>query len=167
MPLMTLTLRLPLLMHAKQKLLSAWNKLHEIRQQKESGKEKESGLEIAVVAGAGGNMLSSIIGMIVVAMAVATISMTLSKGKVFIGLREWIDNRSDFFGDLIHCPYCTSHWVAFFACLVFQPILITSGIWIFDIILSAFAVTMMASVFSGLIFSSYKQMADPYDEEDE
>lgn len=110
-------------------------------------------------------LFSAVIGFVIVSMAVATISMTLSKGKIFDSLREWIDERSDFFGDLIHCPYCTSHWVAFGACLVFQPTLISCGFWILDVILTAFAVTMASSVFAGLIFSSYKQMGDPYEDE--
>jgi hypothetical protein len=110
-------------------------------------------------------MISSVIGFFAVSMAVATISMTLSKGKVFASFREWLDERSDFLGELIHCPYCTSHWVAFGACLVFQPILISCGVWILDVILAAFAVTMAASVFAGLIFSSYSQMGDPYEDE--
>jgi hypothetical protein len=35
-------------------------------------------------------------------------------GSIFEGLRNWISNRSKFFGELINCPLCTSTWVGFF-----------------------------------------------------
>mgnify|MGYP003332779866 FL=1 len=35
-------------------------------------------------------------------------------GSIFDNQREWIKNKSKFFGDLISCMLCTSTWVGFF-----------------------------------------------------
>jgi Protein of unknown function (DUF1360) len=39
------------------------------------------------------------------------ISLTLTKSKLFSPMRKWIRYRSDWLGELVSCPYCTSHWV--------------------------------------------------------
>jgi hypothetical protein len=109
--------------------------------------------------------MSGLISLLVVSMAVAAVSMTLSKGKIFSGTREWLDDKSEFLGDLIHCPYCTSHYVAFGAVLIFQPFAVTSGWFIPDVLLASFATVAMSSYWCGVIYSSYAQMGD--DEEGE
>lgn len=39
-------------------------------------------------------------------------------GSIFEKQREWIKNKSKFFGDLVSCTLCTSTWVGFFMSLV-------------------------------------------------
>jgi hypothetical protein len=39
-------------------------------------------------------------------------------GSIFERQREWINNNSKFFGDLISCTLCTSTWVGFFLSIV-------------------------------------------------
>ncbi len=39
-------------------------------------------------------------------------------GSIFESTREFIKNRSKFFGDLVSCTLCTSTWVGFFMSLV-------------------------------------------------
>ena len=46
-------------------------------------------------------------------MAAAAISVTISQSFVFDSSRNWICEKSEFFGKLITCPYCTTHWVCF------------------------------------------------------
>ena len=48
-----------------------------------------------------------------VALAVFAISVTLTTSVMLEGLRKWIKARSEFFGKLVYCPYCASHWIAF------------------------------------------------------
>ena len=43
-------------------------------------------------------------------------------GSIFEGLRNWIQKRSKFFGELINCPLCTSTWVGFFLSLTLGSI---------------------------------------------
>jgi hypothetical protein len=70
-------------------------------------------------------------------------------------MREWVDNHSEFFGDLIHCPYCTSHWVGFAAVIIFQPILFSCGWIVADILLTTFAVVAVSSIVSGMIIKAF------------
>jgi len=39
-------------------------------------------------------------------------------GSIFENLRDWIKNKSKFFGDLISCVLCTSTWVGFWFSLL-------------------------------------------------
>jgi hypothetical protein len=38
-------------------------------------------------------------------------------GSIFENQRNWIKNKSNFFGDLISCTLCTGTWVGFFLSL--------------------------------------------------
>lgn len=49
----------------------------------------------------------------VVGAIVMGLSYTLSKEKIFEGLRERLGGKDTFFGYLVSCPYCNSHWIAF------------------------------------------------------
>ena len=46
-------------------------------------------------------------------------SQILVFGGIFDTPRDWIKEKSTFFGDLISCMMCTSTWVGFFFSLVF------------------------------------------------
>lgn len=87
-------------------------------------------------------------------MAVASFSMTLTLSPVFASLRGWIDDKSSFLGDLIHCPYCTSHYVSLLVVIMFGPMVATSGFYAADVIVSAFAMVTASSFFCGVIYYS-------------
>lgn len=71
------------------------------------------------------------------ALAVAALSFTISKSTMplIVPLRRWL-SRSSFLKELLHCPYCTSHWVAAAAMVIYRPILFHSGLpavdWFFS-----------------------------------
>ncbi|HET9451774.1 MAG TPA: hypothetical protein VFO83_12860 [Aggregicoccus sp.] len=48
-----------------------------------------------------------------VAAVVMGVSQTLTKERIFAPLREWLGGKETFFGYLVSCPYCASHYVAF------------------------------------------------------
>ena len=49
-------------------------------------------------------------------------SQILVYGSIFDTHREWITNRSKFFGDLLGCMMCTSTWVGFaFSAALWSP----------------------------------------------
>ena len=52
--------------------------------------------------------------LIEMALATAAISFTCSKSTMPIvqGVREWASRRAGWIRELLHCPYCTSNWVA-------------------------------------------------------
>lgn len=109
------------------------------------------------------------LAVVAMALAVATGSMTVTRSKVFKPLRWAIQRRSVFFGDLITCPYCFSHWVAFAIVAWFRPRLVESSVPLVDYAVSAFAVVALATYGGGLIFRAFAVMPPPStpDEEEE
>src|SRR5690349_21038171 len=86
------------------------------------------------------------------ALAVAAISFTISKSSmpVIAAARAWVTERSDFLDRLLHCPYCTSHWVALAAMLLYHPIVVTSASPVADWFVSWMALVgaSMAPIFA-------------------
>lgn len=69
------------------------------------------------------------ITILAMSLAAGAISMTIAKSQAFEPLRDWVKARSEWFGDLIHCPYCVSHYVAIFFVGVYQPLLLPGLAW--------------------------------------
>lgn len=88
------------------------------------------------------------------ALAVASISHTLARGKVFEPSREWVWLKSERLGELVGCPYCTSHWVSFLLVAIYHPILVDSGLRIIDHFISAMVLVMLAAAISKLVFTN-------------
>lgn len=60
--------------------------------------------------------------LIIIALATAACTVTLSRAKIFAPLRVWLADHWPWAGRLIACTYCTSHWVAAFLLVMFiQP----------------------------------------------
>jgi len=100
-------------------------------------------------------LLTVLVEFTVLAAAVSAASMTISKGKIFRPLRQKISAES-FIGELIRCPYCTSHWLALAGVLWFKPALFLKN----DSIISSFLVPWLALVavaapFSWIIYRAY------------
>lgn len=93
-----------------------------------------------------------------VSLVVSTVSMTLSKAKLFRGLREAVSQRSRWLGELIHCPYCVSHWISFLLVAVYRPCLTHCCIPVADYVVSAFAMVAMATIWSRSIGASLLAM---------
>lgn len=62
-----------------------------------------------------------VMGIIWLSTVSAAISFTVADALIFKLVREWIAKKSDFFGHLVCCGYCTSYWIAFALELIFQP----------------------------------------------
>jgi ABC-type phosphate/phosphonate transport system permease subunit len=99
--------------------------------------------------------VADIVTVVVLALAVSAASMTLTKAKLFSPIRDRIDNRSEWFGELVGCPYCMSHWLAFAATAVYQPRIVHSGTELFDYFVTALAIVALAAFSSGLIFRAF------------
>lgn len=92
------------------------------------------------------------------ALAIAAISMTTAKASIFRPLRLKVEDRNEWLGELVKCPYCTSHWLAFGAEAIYQPRLVHSGVALLDYALSAMAMVALATIFFGLIWAALDQM---------
>lgn len=100
-------------------------------------------------------LVSSVVSFLVLSMAVAAVSVTLTKSGIFEKPRSWIDAKNAFLGDLVHCPYCTSHWLSFLTVALYQPTFVSSGYVVADYAISAFAMIMLASYLGGVIIRAY------------
>ena len=96
-----------------------------------------------------------IIQFLLLGICCGVISFTITKGSIFRNFREWVIKRNSWFGQLIICPYCMSHWVAFFAMLTFHPRMIASNISIADYLATGFALTGLSALFAATIFKLF------------
>lgn len=78
-----------------------------------------------------------------IALAASALSITIARAKATAGFRDWVQDRSELFGHLVHCPYCISHWAAI--CMV--ALLPFKGLgWLF---VDIFAIVAIAAVVTG------------------
>jgi len=84
-----------------------------------------------------------------------TISYTLTKGSIFQFLREWVIMKNLWLRKPVTCPYCMSHWVAFFAMLIFHPRMIGSSSSLADYVATGFALTGLSALFTASIFKLF------------
>lgn len=75
----------------------------------------------------GSSFYFELLYVMLLSIAVGAVTMTLSKSKIFLPIREIIKERSEFLGDLINCTYCTSHWIAAAFVILFQPSLMDAA----------------------------------------
>lgn len=94
--------------------------------------------------------------LLVLGAACGVVAMTLSKATIFSRLRVWVDRQSEWLGDLIGCPYCTSHWIALAAVIAFQPRPVETSWYVLDMIVSVFALTFVASLACGAISRAFE-----------
>lgn len=59
--------------------------------------------------------------LVLMILAVEQISHYLTEGMIFEDLRVLILNKSEFFGQLVHCFECTSFWVSGLVVFLVQP----------------------------------------------
>lgn len=95
-----------------------------------------------------------LVGVVVVALAVSTVSMTATKAKISRPMRNRISQRSKWFGELFSCPYCFSHWASFVAVGVVRPRPVSVGFWPIDLAISALAIVALSAFSCGLIYKS-------------
>lgn len=98
----------------------------------------------------------SLIEILILALAVAVISLTVTKSTLFEKPRQWILERSAWIGKLVTCPYCTSHWVSFVLVALYQPKITHSPWWQLDLLVSAFAIVALAMPIAFVVHRSFQ-----------
>src|SRR5271168_4859049 len=61
----------------------------------------------------------------ILGIATGMISLFLTKSALLNGFHTWLEKHLPFVEELLSCPWCTSHWVAAFFMLVYQPLILT------------------------------------------
>ena len=87
------------------------------------------------------NPLITLYGSLLLALAIASISMTITKSVLFNDFRDRIGKIGKFFRELFNCPYCLSHWLAVLGVLTFFGKTHTLP----DLVLMTFATVTFAS----------------------
>lgn len=82
---------------------------------------------------------------LMLSLAVAAISTTISTSDIFAPFRRWAKEHLGKVGKVFPCTYCTSHWVAFVAVAWFHP-RVFDGWWFANYVVVAFAVIAVANV---------------------
>ena len=102
-----------------------------------------------------GDVVGQFLVMLILSLAVATVSVTVTLSKIFEKPRDWIAKRSEFLGGLTSCPYCFSHWGSFLAVLIFAPKVVSVGPWAINFIVTSFAMVAMAAWSARFIIRTY------------
>jgi hypothetical protein len=63
----------------------------------------------------------NLLNILEIGVTTGVISLTLTKSKLFSPVRNWIRYRSPWWGELVSCPYCASHWVGGLLTLTLRP----------------------------------------------
>ena len=96
----------------------------------------------------------SLVDLVVLGLASATVSVTVAQSKLFKPLRQWLaDGSSEWFQDLITCPYCMGHWVSLVLTCeqAYQSGLYSQSHYTFRIGTYWLAVTAISALVSGAI----------------
>jgi len=88
--------------------------------------------------------------MITIALAVAAISMTVTRSSLFRGLRSLVDFK------LVKCPYCFAHWVSM---LIWGCYALSHPLGYFDITINIFA-TIALSVVPMYVIECFNTLVD-------
>lgn len=115
-------------------------------------------------------IITEAIRLVISAMAVSAVAMTVTRAVITAPFRKWVKGKSEFFGELVSCPYCASHWGSIIAVLlvrphpvdvlfVFEPRLVAAVLSVLVTYgFSVFAMVTFAAIFAWLIFQVYSHM---------
>lgn len=85
------------------------------------------------------------INLIVISLAIASISFTISKSDIFRPIRLFICKYSNWLGSLISCHYCLSHWVsAIIMILIYKSFSL-------DFVIMTFAGITLSTIWIGMM----------------
>lgn len=112
-------------------------------------------------------MTDNIMTVVLLALSVGSLSVTITKARLFEGLRVAITSRSAFLGKLFSCPYCMSHWITFVAVGIYQPRVVQSTSLIIDLAVSVFVIVALSTMVGWLVYHAYTTMVPAIDEKDD
>ena len=103
--------------------------------------------------------------LLIIALCVAAISFTISTTSMFKWLRELVSPIHYKIEELIHCPYCLSHWITFIILLIVPNHILK--IWesqgiivnIFNYLFTSFSVIGIVGMIHYILLRSYEPVA--------
>jgi hypothetical protein len=88
-----------------------------------------------------------------------SISMAVSKSKIFQPFRRWVKSKSEFLWGGLSCPYCMSHWIAILLTAIYFPRPVYSRFVGIDFIISVMTMVSLASVTAFVVYYVYAAMS--------
>lgn len=102
-------------------------------------------------------MPASLEQLIWLSIANASLAFTVTETKLFHRFREWVKEKSRFFGELCSCGYCLGHWSAFLLVVIYQPRLFERW-WPLDYFLTALVMAWLSG-FQWIVLCALMQKA--------
>lgn len=88
------------------------------------------------------------LSLLIQAAAVASVTLTIAKGKIFQPVRNWLRDHWVWGAKLMTCGYCLSHWIAAAMVAAVGPVAVTQ-VPAVNYIVTAFALISMATLIAG------------------
>jgi hypothetical protein len=95
----------------------------------------------------------------ILALCVSSASFTISTTSIFKEVREKISGYHHKLEELIHCPWCLSHWITFVILFSTWSWIGITGIGIVDFLMTTFAITCMSGIFHYVLLRAYEPVA--------
>lgn len=96
---------------------------------------------------------------LVLAIGIAGGSYTVTRAGIFRPLRDLLERKSKWLGELINCPYCFAHWMVFAAAAwVQEPVI--EGNWFVAMLVTILAVSCVVSLLHFVMLRTYKTIID-------
>ena len=99
-----------------------------------------------------------------VALCAASISYTICYTSIFKGIREWLSKFHHKLEELIHCPYCFSHYVILTIMLTTEDIceclVPISSFVVYNFLFTWFCIVCVTSLLHCIMLIAYKPVMD-------
>ena len=93
--------------------------------------------------------------LIVLGMTLGMISLIVTKTYIFESIRDWIAEKSDFWGTWIQCPVCFGTWITFISMWLAGPVAQTP-LKFLDWIITWFFLDFISCLSAGILYKLYK-----------
>lgn len=103
------------------------------------------------------NYLNAWHQIVVLSLAISSISMTICKAKIFSSFREHVSKMNTWCGGLVKCPYCLSHWISLLFVVLYRPKIIQK-FFLLDYFVTIFVIVSLASFWSLIICKVFVAM---------
>lgn len=97
----------------------------------------------------------------VAALVCSGVSFTITTTSIFAGFRELVSRIHPKLEELIFCPWCLSHYIAF-AMLSFLkvPVVEVTGLWFLDALFTTFAIVTLSGLLHFVLLRAYKPVSE-------
>ena len=94
--------------------------------------------------------------LLLLAAAVCSASFTISTTTMFLEVREFVSTVHHKFEELIHCPWCLSHWITFLFLFLTREWINFTGFIVIDFLLTTFAITGISGIGHFVLLRAYE-----------